>query len=78
MSETLLLGIDIGTQGSKGFIVNPEGTIMGVEVLTPPVGRNVRELIRQVQAMQAVAANPGQAAPAGWQPGGEMITTRVP
>lgn len=60
------------------FIINPQGTIQGVEVLAGPVGRNVRELIRQVKAMQAVAANPGQAAPAGWQPGGEMITTRIP
>ena len=60
------------------FIINPEGTVMAVEVLAGPVGRNVDELIRQIKAMQAVADNPGKAAPAGWQPGGEMITTRVP
>lgn len=60
------------------FIINPQGTVMGVEVLAGPVGRNVQELVRQVQAMQAVAANPGHAAPAGWEPGKEMITTRIP
>jgi len=60
------------------FIVNPKGTIMAVEVMTDPVGRNVEELIRQLQAMQAVAANPGKAAPAGWKPGDPMITTRIP
>lgn len=60
------------------FIVSPEGTVMAVEVLTGPVGRSVDELIRQIKAMQAVADNPGKAAPAGWQPGDDMITTRVP
>ncbi len=60
------------------FIVNPEGMVMAVEVLTGPVGRSVDELIRQIEAMQAVAENPGMAAPAGWQPGDEMITTRIP
>ena len=57
------------------FIINPDGIIMGVEVLTGPVGRNVDELIRQIKAMQAVAANPGQAAPAGWKPGDKLIGT---
>ncbi len=50
------------------FIVNPEGTILAVEVLYGPIGRNVDELIRQIKAMQTVADNPGKAAPAGWQP----------
>ena len=57
------------------FIINPQGTIMGVEILTGPVGRNVDELIRQIKAMQEVAKNPGKAAPAGWQPGDDLIGT---
>jgi peroxiredoxin (alkyl hydroperoxide reductase subunit C) len=58
------------------FIINPKGTIMAVEVMIGPVGRNVDELIRQIQAMQTVARNKGKAAPAGWRPGGKLITTR--
>jgi len=69
---------DKGLNQRGRFIINPKGTIMAVEVLTGPVGRNVEELIRQLQAMQAVAANPGKAAPAGWKPGDPMITTRIP
>jgi len=57
------------------FIINPEGKIMAVEVLTGPVGRNVDELIRQIKAMQEVAKNQGKAAPAGWKPGDELIGT---
>jgi len=57
------------------FIINPQGVVVAVEVLLDPVGRNVDELIRQIKAFQAVAANPGMAAPAGWNPGDDMITT---
>jgi peroxiredoxin (alkyl hydroperoxide reductase subunit C) len=57
------------------FIIDPDGIVRAVEVLTGPVGRNVEELIRQVQAMQAVRANPGKAAPAGWRPGDPLIGT---
>ena len=59
------------------FIINPKGTIMAVEVMVGPVGRNTDELIRQIQAMQAVARNKGKAAPAGWKPGDKLITTRM-
>jgi len=69
---------DKGLNQRGRFIIDPKGTIHGVEVLAGPVGRSVDELIRQVQAMQAVAANPGKAAPAGWTPGKPMITTRIP
>ena len=48
------------------FIIDPDGIIQGVEVLAGPIGRNVDELLRQIQAMQAVRANPGKAAPAEW------------
>jgi len=50
------------------FIINPDGVIMGMEVLTPEVGRNVGELIRQVQAYQHVTAT-GEVTPSGWTPG---------
>jgi peroxiredoxin (alkyl hydroperoxide reductase subunit C) len=57
------------------FIIDPDGIVQAVEVLTSPVGRNVEELIRQIKAMQAVKENPGMAAPAGWKPGDTLIKT---
>ena len=52
------------------FIIDPDGVIQAMEVLTPPVGRNVQELIRQVQAFQLVRETKGaEATPSGWQPG---------
>jgi alkyl hydroperoxide reductase subunit AhpC len=57
------------------FIIDPKGVVRAVEMLYPPVGRNVAELIRQIKAMQAVDANPGMGAPAGWKPGDKLIHT---
>jgi len=50
------------------FIIDPDGTIQAMEILTPSVGRNVSELIRQVKAFQHVRKT-GEATPSGWQPG---------
>ena len=50
------------------FLIDPDGVIQAMEVLTPPVGRNVNELIRQVKAFQHVRAT-GEATPSGWEPG---------
>jgi peroxiredoxin (alkyl hydroperoxide reductase subunit C) len=52
------------------FIIDPDGVIQAMEVLTPPVGRRLAETIRQVQAFQLVRETGGtEATPAGWQPG---------
>jgi len=50
------------------FIIDPDGVIQAMEVLTPSVGRNVSETIRQIKAFQHVRAT-GEATPSGWQPG---------
>jgi alkyl hydroperoxide reductase subunit AhpC len=59
-------GVDIRGR----FIIDPDGVIQAMEVLQPPVGRNVAELIRQVKAFQVVRESRGaEATPSGWQPG---------
>lgn len=50
------------------FLIDPDGVIQAMEVLTPPVGRNVSELIRQIKAYQHVRET-GEVTPSGWQPG---------
>ena len=50
------------------FIIDPDGIIQAMEVLTPSVGRNVSELIRQIKAFQHVR-DTGEATPSGWEPG---------
>lgn len=59
-----------GVEARGRFIIDPDGFVQGFEVLTPPVGRNVNETIRQVQAFQLVRDTKGaEATPSGWKPG---------
>lgn len=52
------------------FIIDPDGVIQAMEVMTPPVGRKLAETIRQIQAFQHIRATEGkEACPAGWEPG---------
>jgi len=52
------------------FLIDPDGNVQAYEVLTPPVGRNVNETLRQIQAFQLVRESKGtEAAPSGWRPG---------
>jgi len=61
---------DAGGEMRGRCIIDPDGVIQGYEVLTPPVGRNVSETIREVQAFQLVRDSKGtEATPAGWKPG---------
>ena len=59
---------DAGVDIRGRFLINPDGMIMAMEVMTPEVGRNVAELIRQIKAFQHVKAT-GEVTPSGWQPG---------
>ena len=61
---------DAGVDTRGRFIIDPDGIVQGFEVLTPPVGRNVNETIRQIQAFQIVRNSKGEGAtPSGWKPG---------
>jgi len=62
-------GVDIRGR----FIIDPDGVIQAMEVLTPTVGRNINETIRQVKAFQHVRAT-GEVTPSEWQPGKKTLT----
>jgi peroxiredoxin (alkyl hydroperoxide reductase subunit C) len=61
---------DAGVETRGRFIIDPDGIVQGFEVLTPPVGRNVSETLRQIKAFQLVRESKGtKATPSGWKPG---------
>ena len=61
---------ETGVELRGRFIIDPDGVIQGMEMLTPPVGRRISETLRQIQAFQHVRATKGaEATPAGWEPG---------
>lgn len=59
-----------GVEMRGRFIIDPDGVVQAIEILTPPVGRNVVEMVRQLRAFQHVRnTNGAEATPSGWQPG---------
>ena len=63
-----------GVEMRGRFIIDPDGVIQSMEVLTPPVGRKFAESVRQIQAYQLVRESKGaEATPAGWEPGDETL-----
>jgi alkyl hydroperoxide reductase subunit AhpC len=65
---------DAGVEARGRFIIDPDGVIQGYEVLSPPVGRNITETIRQVTAFQLVRETKGaEATPSGWKPGKKTL-----
>lgn len=65
---------DAGVDVRGRFLIDPDGVVQGFEVLTPPVGRNVMETLRQIRAFQIVRESEGtQATPSGWQPGKAVL-----
>jgi NADH-dependent peroxiredoxin subunit C len=54
------------------FIVNPDGVIVAEETVAPSVGRNVNELIRQLEAWQH-AHKTGEVCPANWRKGKKTL-----
>ena len=62
-------GVDIRGR----FIIDPNFVIRAMEVLTPEVGRNPAELMRQVKAFQHVLET-GEVTPSGWNPGDITLT----
>lgn len=66
---------DAGVDVRGRFLIDPDGIVQGFEVLTPPVGRNVSETLRQLQAFQLVRESKGaKATPSGWKPGKNVLT----
>ncbi len=59
---------DAGVDIRGRFLIDPDGVIQAAEIMTPAVGRNISELIRQVKAFQHVRET-GEVMPAGWVPG---------
>jgi peroxiredoxin (alkyl hydroperoxide reductase subunit C) len=63
---------DAGIALRGRFLVNPDGVIVAQEVQAPPVGRSVKEFIRQIRAHQH-AHTSGEVCPANWSPGKKTL-----
>jgi len=65
---------DAGVELRGRFLIDPDGVIQAMEVMTPPVGRKIDEAIRQIKAFQHVRKTKGaEVCPAGWEPGKKVL-----
>ncbi len=63
-----------GVETRGRFLIDPDGIVQAFEVMTPPVGRNVQETLRQIKAFQHVRKTKGaEVMPAGWKPGKKVL-----
>ena len=72
-----ILDEESGIAGRGTFIIDPEGICRGIEVTSGPLGRNSEELLRKIEALQYMSANPGTACPAKWTPGAKTLTPSI-
>ncbi|MEW5318846.1 MAG: hypothetical protein WDW38_010031 [Sanguina aurantia] len=57
------------------FIINPQGIIQHITINDLPIGRNVDEALRLLQAIQFVAEH-GEVCPANWTPGSKTMVAK--
>ncbi|KAA0577684.1 alkyl hydroperoxide reductase subunit C [Azospirillum sp. Sh1] len=69
--EVLIEEAGLADRGT--FVVDPDGKIQIVEITAGGVGRDAKELLRKVKAVQYVAAHPGEVCPAKWQEGEKTL-----
>lgn len=55
------------------FIIDPEGTIQFELIHDLGIGRNVKEILRNLDALQFTREH-GEVCPAGWEPGKDTMT----
>ncbi|PWC39613.1 alkyl hydroperoxide reductase subunit C [Azospirillum sp. TSO35-2] len=69
--EVLIEEVGLADRGT--FVVDPAGKIQIVEISAGGVGRDAKELLRKIKAVQYVAAHPGEVCPAKWQEGEKTL-----
>lgn len=59
------------------FIIDPDGILRWIEITSGPLWRNSEELLRKIEALEYMRANPNQACPARWTPWEKTLTPSI-
>jgi NADH-dependent peroxiredoxin subunit C len=68
---------DLGLAQRGRFIIDPDGVLKSVEITDAPLGRNDKEVLRQIKALDYMRKNPGQACPMNWNTGSDTLTPGI-
>ncbi len=69
---------DAGVDLRGTFIINPEGVLLGQEVLFLNYGRNIDELMRRFKACLYLTKKSNEACPSKWRDDGDKTLTPGP
>lgn len=64
---------DEGLSLRASFIINPEGKVVAFEMHNNSIGRNIKEILRKLQAAKFVSEHEGMVCPASWEPGKDVL-----
>ena len=69
---------DAGVALRGTFLINPEGVLLGQEVIFLNYGRNIDELMRRFKALLYLSKKTDEACPAKWKDEGDATLTPGP
>lgn len=61
-----------GMARRAAFIIDPDGVLRAVEIVSDSIGRSVEEILRKLKALQYVNSHPGKVCPASWEKTGAL------
>ncbi len=62
-----------GLSWRGSFLIDPDGILKAYEMHDNSLGRNIKELLRKLQAAKFVREHKGQVCPVSWQPGKKTL-----
>ena len=68
---------DAGLALRGTFIIDPDGVLKTIEIHDNNIGRNIKELLRKLQAAKFVREHKGLVCPASWEPGDDTLKPGV-
>lgn len=63
-----------GVDSRGHFLIDPDGRVQVIEIVTDRLGRNIAEVLRQLRGLQHLRVT-GDFMPCGWQPGKPTLPT---
>lgn len=66
-----------GIAQRAAFIIDPEGVLRAVDIVSDDIGRSGKEILRKLKALKFVHDNPGKVCPASWDEGETTILPSI-
>lgn len=59
------------------FIVDPDGVLRAVDIVSDDIGRSAKEILRKLKALKFVREHPGRVCPASWDEGAPTLEPSI-